>query len=193
MGWPLHTITQALKASAASNWHLTRPQSNSDHKTDFNHTPVPAQFCYEMWFNQNIWTRHLKKLPKTVLVGQIMCSNLFDWWESAPNLNQRTSVSPTHSSRTLPMKNKSRSSRFFSRSVSLNPLTSRLASAISTRPANPTDWVTGRRLITSEDEWNRYFLRQGLLGWWYCRCHLQNSCCPHRESQASSPGEWDLK
>lgn len=56
------------------------------------------------------------------------------------------------------------------------------------RPFQPRG-QTPRRLTAPEDDRHGYFLRQGLSGRRYCRCHLQNSRSSHRESQASPPGE----
>lgn len=41
----------------------------------------------------------------------------------------------------------------------------------------------------TNNEWNRHLFRQGLLGWWYCRCYLQNSCCAYRKSKTTSSGK----
>lgn len=60
--------------------------------------------------------------------------------EGEHRISLRTPVSPAHYSRSQPMRRWSWSSRVFSRTDFLNPLSFRLESAISTPQANPTDW-----------------------------------------------------
>lgn len=143
-----------------------------------------VQSCVGMWFRHNMW-KPFKKNHLSSRRTHKYCHCVVELWGGGSNSNQRASASTAHYRLGQPMGGASRSSQIFSRSVPLNPLSSRLESAISTPQANPTE---RRSLITSEDEWASHFLCQGLLGWWYCRCHLQNSCSPHRESQAASPG-----